>query len=356
MPDALFALLAALGGLGGVVLLFWPGVGLVERWRRLRQRSARIQTEDALKYLFKAELEGQPVSTTELAGVLQVSPDHAAALLGTMRGRGLIAWQGDRPQLTPEGRSHALHIVRAHRLWERHLADRTGFGEHEWHAQAEHVEHLLTPADVRLLSADLGYPTHDPHGDPIPGDDGAVVPHAGRPLSVLAVDQAFRIVHVEDEPAAVYAQLVAEGLRPGMVGRIVEADPDRLLVWADGDVHVLAPILAHNVSVVPLADAAEAEPYAAEKLSSLRPGEGGRVVRLSRACRGAERRRLLDLGLTPGTDVAAELRSTGGGPTAYRIRGALIALRRDQADRIHITRTEASSDEATSEPAGNHEA
>jgi len=61
---------------------------------------------------------------------------------------------------------------------------------------------------------------------------------------------------------------------------------------------------------------------------------------LSALCRGVERRRLLDLGVVPGTVVSAELRSPGGDPTAYRIRGAMIALRRAQADLVHVQRLE----------------
>ena len=72
------------------------------------------------------------------------------------------------------------------------------------------------------------------------------------------------------------------------------------------------------------------------RLSSLDLGGKARVVALSPVLRGAERRRLLDLGLIPGTEVSAEIRSPGGDPTGYRIRGAVIALRREQADQVRI--------------------
>jgi Fe2+ transport system protein FeoA len=60
------------------------------------------------------------------------------------------------------------------------------------------------------------------------------------------------------------------------------------------------------------------------------------VLSISRACRGAERRRFLDLGLVPGTVVTAEMRSPAGDPTAYRIRDALIALRESQARHVRV--------------------
>ena len=65
-------------------------------------------------------------------------------------------------------------------------------------------------------------------------------------------------------------------------------------------------------------------------------GQQGKVVSISTACRGLQRRRLLDLGLLPGTVVAAELQSARGDTTAYRIRGALVALRQAQAEQIQI--------------------
>jgi DtxR family Mn-dependent transcriptional regulator len=76
-----------------------------------------------------------------------------------------------------------------------------------------------------------------------------------------------------------------------------------------------------------------------ERLSSLAVGESAEVVSLLPGLRSAERRRMMDLGLLPGTVVEAELRSPAGDPTGYRVRGAVIALRRDQADHIRIQRS-----------------
>ncbi len=114
--------------------------------------------------------------------------------------------------------------------------------------------------------------------------------------------------------------------------------PQRVSFEADAEEHVLAPVLAANLSVVPLPKEERMEgPY--ERLSALGVGEKGKVVAISPVLRGAERRRMLDLGLIPGTVVEAEIRSPGGDPTGYRIRGAVIALRRDQADQVQIERT-----------------
>ncbi len=69
-------------------------------------------------------------------------------------------------------------------------------------------------------------------------------------------------------------------------------------------------------------------------LDMLKPGQAATVTALT--CEGLERRRLMDLGILPGTTIAAELTSPLGDPTAYLVRGALVALRREQARQIHV--------------------
>ena len=85
------------------------------------------------------------------------------------------------------------------------------------------------------------------------------------------------------------------------------------------------------------------EPASHQRLSELDPGEQAKVVGVSRSCRGLERRRFMDLGILPGTIIEAELRSPSGDPTAYRVRGAVIALRREQSELIYIDRSQEAS-------------
>jgi DtxR family Mn-dependent transcriptional regulator len=145
------------------------------------------------------------------------------------------------------------------------------------------------------------------------------------------------ITHLEDEPETVYAQLVALGLQPGMLISITERSPQRVRFRTDHHEHVLAPVLAENVFVSPLPETASAGLPEEEYLSELQPGRRARVAGLAPACRGAERRRLLDLGFVPGTAVEIELVSPAGDPIAYRVRGTAIALRREQANLIRIS-------------------
>jgi DtxR family Mn-dependent transcriptional regulator len=298
----------------------------------------RIRREDALKHIQQCEASGHLLTVQSLAGALGVSANEAAEILAELQSGRLLQLERGAIRLTTEGRRLAIQVLRAHRLWERYLADQTGYPEVEWHGRAEAHEHRLSPAEADKLAAQLGHPTHDPHGDPIPTAEGELPQQAGVPVTAASLDQPLRIVHVEDEPEAVYAQLVAEGLHPGMEVHITEISPQRVCLWADGDEHVLAPMVAANLSVIPLPQAAREEKSVGEPLSSLKPGEEGKVLLLSRQCRGQERRRLLDLGVLPGTVIRAEMQSPNGDPTAYRIRDALIALRAEQAEVIRVQR------------------
>ena len=339
MYNPLIALFAAVIFMLLIYWLFRPETGVVPRWRRSQQLGKRARSEDALKHIYSSEMDGEHPSIQSLAGALHITMDNAAEEVSSLVERELVELSGSEITLTAEGRTAALHIIRAHRLWERYLADETGYSEVEWHDRAELEEHQLSPEELDTLSARLGYPRFDPHGDPIPPADGNLVVKKGIPLTSAEVDTPVRIHHLEDEPEAVYAQLVAERLYPGMEVRLIECEPQRVSFWAGGDEHILAPILAANVFVVPI-PAIEDAKISGEPLTVLAPGERGRVISISPASRGLERRRLMDLGLLPGTEVEADFQSPTGDPMAYHIRGAVIALRKEQAAHIYIEKVE----------------
>jgi DtxR family Mn-dependent transcriptional regulator len=320
-----------------LVALFWPVRGWFWRLAHALRATERVHTEDALKHMHDCEYGQQPCTLQGLAGALDLSDSQTEALLSGLEERGLAEAEDDAWTLTPEGRTYALRVVRIHRLWERYLSEETGLEPAEWHVEAHRLEHRTSPEQADALAARMGHPRYDPHGDPIPTAGGEIVPPQGQPLPELPVDRWAEIVHMEDEPEAVYAQLVAERLHRGMRVRILEVSAQRIRFETETDEHVLAPIVAANLTVAPLPEEETVEADLA-RLSSLEIGEEARVVGIAAGCRGAERRRLLDLGVIPGSVVAAEMRSPGGDPVAYRIRGAVVALRREQADLIHVSR------------------
>jgi DtxR family Mn-dependent transcriptional regulator len=329
------ALLAGTLLLAVAIVFFWPGLGLIARWSRNRQNSQRVTIENALKHLYDSEYKRTTATLQSLAGALGTSADQAARLSARLEGLGLLKPQQDVLVLTVEGRSYALRVIRMHRLWERYLADETGLDEMEWHKEADEKEHLLTPHEAEELSARMGHPRFDPHGDPIPTASGDLPTPRGKTLTSLAVGEVAEIVHVEDEPKTVYAQIVALGLYPGMQVRMVESSHQRLRFVADSEECVLAPMFAGNVTVIPVLEESRL-PERRRTLASLGKGEEATVTEISKACRGQQRRRLMDMGIIPGTAIRAELQSMGGDPTAYVVRGALVALRKRQAEQIYV--------------------
>lgn len=332
--DPAVALLGFAMLLVGLLALAWPRRGVLAKLRRTWRMSERVRLEDAVKYLFHRG-EDTPVRAEAVAGALAISEGTARRLLSRLVSLGLVRIEGAGFALSERGRNDALRLVRSHRLVEQWLADRTGVDAAEWHAVAEEAEHELSEAEVERLAAQLGQPRYDPHGDPIPTATGEMPSDGREPLSALSQGGAGVVAHLEDEPAEDYATLARLGVTLGKTVVVRHRDERNLDLEVDGARLSLPRTLEAAVSVRRVAPTSTERPHTLDELA---PGEVGRVAGISPACHGAQRRRLLDLGVVPGTDIKVVLRSAGGDPTAYEIRGALIGLRRQQAAWILIER------------------
>jgi DtxR family Mn-dependent transcriptional regulator len=220
-------------------------------------------------------------------------------------------------------------------LWEKYLADETSVKETDWHTSAEEQEHKISNEEAEKLAARIGNPVFDPHGDPIPTSTGDLPEVKWKLLTELKLYDIAKIVHIEDEPRTIYSQIVAEGLYPGTQLQITDISNERIKFEADGNECILAPVFAANISVVPIEKKEEFQ-KSFQTLSALSIGEKGKVIGISQACRGQQRRRLMDLGIVPGSVISVELKSLTGDPTAYKIRGATVALRKEQSNNIFI--------------------
>ncbi len=329
---SLFLFLASLTLLA---VLGWPRKGLIARVLRLRRVEERVLLEDTLKHLYNCEYSGTPATEESLAGALETSRAAALRLLERLEELRFVRMQDLRPVLTREGREYALRVLRSHRLWERYLADRTGVDPADWHAEADRLEHRTSREDAEGLASRLGHPLYDPHGDPIPTAGGLVPPPVGKPLTELEEGEIARVTHVEDEPPELFREVVEAGIGPGTRVRLLNYERNAVQIEADGREQLLTPSVASRITVESARAAPEPE---TESLDDLRPGEAGRVTGIAPAIQGPQRRRLLDLGVVEGTVIEAEFASAAGDPVAYRIRGALIALRRTEAEHVRIAR------------------
>lgn len=333
--NPVWALALFFAGLLVVAACFWPRRGVVPRIVRMIRMSERVQVEDALKHLFDTDTRGVTATVESLAGVLHSSTATVIRIVERLEALGLARTVGAGFGLTESGRSYALRILRTHRLVERFLADRTGIHPGEWHAEAERLEHRLDEAATERLARRMGHPRYDPHGDPIPTAAGVMPAPQGMMLSAVSPGTTVAVIHLEDEPPEAFERLLASGLAVGHRLQVLDADPHRIRYRSDGRDSSLAVLLARNVTVVPVPDD-EVEETTGLTLADVPIGSRAEVLALSSACEGPQRRRLLDLGVVRGTRIRAMMASAAGDPVAYEIRGAAIALRRQQAEWIHV--------------------
>jgi DtxR family Mn-dependent transcriptional regulator len=334
MPQTFVVILAALSGTAFLIVL-------LGRHRLQTKRQRRL--DDALKAILTADLENRALGAAGLAGFLGIGYDKAIFLIEQLSASGLICWGTGGLELTITGRQTAIRLLRAHRLTERFLVDEARMALERVHREADLAEHAMTEAQLAELNEQLGHPDWDPHGDPIPDAHGEVA-HVDRyPLDSWPLQRRAVVTHVEDEPPDALRRLLAKGLRPGTALEIVSRSGDNLIVEIATERVGLPAALARQVHVRPCDVDVVTPPSAHLNLAELESGGCARILRLDAACRGFTRRRLLDLGITPGAFVQVEMTNAGGSARVYRIRDTLIALRREQAGQV-IIQKESSTD------------
>src|SRR5215470_10053076 len=175
-----------------------------------------IAVQDYLKSIYALESEGERVTTSALARRMGVSAPSTTAMTKRLAELGLVERLPYRGvALTDAGRLGALEVLRHHRLLERYLVDRLGLSLDEVHAEAELLEHALSEELEAKIDAELGFPTHDPHGDPIPDRELRLVQRDDRTLLDLEPGARTSISRVPDGDAHLLRYLDELGLVPG---------------------------------------------------------------------------------------------------------------------------------------------
>ncbi|HDJ34020.1 MAG TPA: metal-dependent transcriptional regulator [Bacteroidetes bacterium] len=158
-------------------------------------------TDDLLKAIFLAELEGTSLSASELARHLDISPPGITQMANRLQEDGLVEYYPYRPMiLTQKGRELAAGIIRKHRLWEMFMHKALKMGWNEVHREAEMLEHQTSDTLADRLDEYLGYPAFDPHGQPIPDKHGRV--QARKDILVLSEAKpgnSYTVVGVTDK-------------------------------------------------------------------------------------------------------------------------------------------------------------
>jgi DtxR family Mn-dependent transcriptional regulator len=185
-----------------------------------------IAVQDYLKSIYALESEGERVTTSALARRMGVSAPSTTAMTKRLAELGLVERLPYRGvALTDAGRRGALEVLRHHRLLERYLVDRLGLSLHEVHAEAELLEHALSEELEARIDAELGFPTHDPHGDPIPDRELRLVGGNDRTLLDLEPGTRASISRVPDGDSALLRYLGELGIVPGSDLELVACAP-----------------------------------------------------------------------------------------------------------------------------------
>jgi DtxR family transcriptional regulator, Mn-dependent transcriptional regulator len=167
----------------------------------MRLPNLSTMAEDYLKLIWKSGERGdEGLATRDIAASLHVSASTVSGNLRKLDRDGLIEhtpYHG--VVLTDLGRQVAVGMVRRHRLIETYLVRRLGYAWDEVHDEAEALEHAVSDRFLERIDGDLGHPTHDPHGDPIPGVDGVVPPTLGALLGSVAPGECGTVDRVSDD-------------------------------------------------------------------------------------------------------------------------------------------------------------
>jgi DtxR family Mn-dependent transcriptional regulator len=174
--------------------------------------------ENYLKAIFTLSQDGKgSISTNDLADKMATKASSVTDMLKKLCEKELLEYQKYQGcELTILGNSHALAIIRKHRLWETFLVDKLSFGWDEVHEIAEQLEHIQSTELTDRLDEFLGFPKVDPHGEPIPGKDGRIEPVTNRILlSEAAVGMKAVVMGVEDDQTEFLQYLSKIGLHLG---------------------------------------------------------------------------------------------------------------------------------------------
>lgn len=158
-----------------------------------------VNVENYLKHIYYLQEEGNAVTTSLLAGKLKIAAASVTDMVKKLSEQRYLRHAPYRGvQLTEKGRRSALKIIRKHRLWEMFLSEVLHFGWDEIHDEAEKFEHIMSDKMEDKIDAALGFPSVDPHGDPIPTKKGTVKTIQMFPLSNAREGSVVRIVRVND--------------------------------------------------------------------------------------------------------------------------------------------------------------
>lgn len=209
--------------------------------------------ENYLKAIYHLSLfQKKGVNTNAIAKMIDTKASSVTDMIKKLADKNLVQYQKYQGvSLTQDGLLAAKMIVRKHRLWEVFLVEKLDFSWDEVHDVAEELEHINSEKLIDKLDAFLGFPTEDPHGDPIPNAKGEVKKVDKKLLSELKLNQKSICVGVKDSSSEFLKYLDKQKIALGSTIEIIEKESfdASLIVCVNGHEMNISNKIAGNLYV-----------------------------------------------------------------------------------------------------------
>ena len=209
--------------------------------------------ENYLKAIYHLSLfQKKGVNTNAIAKMIDTKASSVTDMIKKLAEKNLVEYQKYQGvSLTPQGLLEAKMIVRKHRLWEVFLVEKLDFSWDEVHDVAEELEHINSEKLIDKLDAFLGFPTEDPHGDPIPNAKGEIKKMDKKLLSDLKLNQKSICVGVKDSSSNFLKYLDKQQIALGSTIEIIEKESfdASLIVLVNGNEMNISNKIASNLYV-----------------------------------------------------------------------------------------------------------
>jgi len=185
--------------------------------------------ENYLKAIYQGqsalEAATRLVPMGQVASALGVTPGTATTMIKTLAESGLVEYEPySGVRLTGAGEKLAARVVRRHRLVELFLVQVMGMSWAEVHEDAELLEHAVSDRLIDRIDEMLGRPTHDPHGDPIPNQEGSIVPRQLETLLTCPTHTPLRVTRIADQDPEFLRFIEDNNLKPGQLVEVETRD------------------------------------------------------------------------------------------------------------------------------------
>lgn len=212
-----------------------------------------LSEEDYLKAIYHlARDTTKEIATNAIAERINTKASSVSDMLKKLAEKGLIHYKRYQGvTLTEKGRHHAAKIVRKHRLWEVFLVEKLNFSWDEVHEVAEQLEHIKSEKLIRELDAFLAYPKTDPHGDPIPDEQGNIQTFAKILLSSCKTGEKGICIGVKDSSPRFLQYLDKLGISLGNELQVIEKEPfdHSMTILNNTDKINISALAAHNIYI-----------------------------------------------------------------------------------------------------------